>query len=410
MHAVIISPRMPPIPNGPDFGVEKRFRLFLEGIHKVCSDISFVYFVPEPLLTNRNEAEFSSQEVWGIPGSSMFIPSRRRRETFLNHYMLGIVGAQYAQGFFPFAGKGANMAIRAAVSSKPDLIFVDQLHAMSSVLAVQPRVPVLFDLNDIVHRVHWRTVMSPPFRPGKIAYALQTPALLALERRAVRLAMCTTVCAEADRQFLSRLGAADRAVVVPNAVALPAAPPPIPAEPTLLFLGNYAYEPNAAAAERLVRRIWPLVRRRRPDARLLLAGGAMERLPSAAAPPDGVSCLGFAADLAALYARTRVVCCPLDIGGGTRLKLIEAAAHARPMVSTRIGAEGLEFRDGAEILLRDDDAAFAAACIDLLADDALCMRLGTAARAQMRRCYEAGAVRDSVAALVRNLLHDGRPQ
>jgi glycosyltransferase involved in cell wall biosynthesis len=55
---------------------------------------------------------------------------------------------------------------------------------------------------------------------------------------------------------------------------------------------------------------------------------------------------GFVDDLSALYAETRIVCCPIVIGSGTRIKLVEAASYARPIVATRIGAEGLDFRDG----------------------------------------------------------------
>jgi glycosyltransferase involved in cell wall biosynthesis len=70
----------------------------------------------------------------------------------------------------------------------------------------------------------------------------------------------------------------------------------------------------------------------------------------------------------------------LGVGGGTRIKIVEAAAHGRPVVSTRVGAEGLGLRDGSEILLRDAPEAFAEACAELLADRPLCRSIGGAAR------------------------------
>jgi glycosyltransferase involved in cell wall biosynthesis len=91
------------------------------------------------------------------------------------------------------------------------------------------------------------------------------------------------------------------------------------------------------------------------------------------------------------------VCSPISIGGGTRVKIIEAAAWAKPIVSTSIGAEGLSFKDEVEILLRDDDDSIAAECVRLLQDDELCRSLGEAARLKARATYEVGAVRERIA-------------
>ncbi len=404
MRALIIMPRIPPRPGSADFGIEKRARLFVEGIAQVCDEMEFLYLVPDSFLAAGGEVECTAEFVWGVQGTSTFVPLARRRETFVNHYLGGMLSARYGKSFFPAAGRTSVAAIRAALAQAPDFVFVDQLYAMIPVLEARPKVPLLFDLNDLMHLVHWRAATTGSFWVGKIAYTFQVPAILFAQLRGIRLAARTTVCAEGDRRVLARLGAGKRVAVVPNAVALPDNVTPIPSEPTLLFLGNYAYEPNLHAAERLVRKIWPEVRQRHPNARLLLAGGEMERLPSAKAPQDGVEYLGFVQDLDALYARSRVVCCPLDIGGGTRLKLIEAAAYGRPMVSTHVGAEGLDFRDGIEILLRDEDAQFAAACSALFSDDTLCMRLGAAARARMREHYESLAVREQITAMVRSIV------
>ncbi len=379
-------------------------RLFVDAISRVCSQMSFLHFVPETFIASGEADGFTAQTVWRMPGTMRFVPYARRQETFASYYLKGIVAARHGKAFFSTTGAAQLDAVREALAPAPDLVFAFQLPAMLPLLAVRPAAPVLFDLDDLVHRVHRRAATTPPLRPGKVARLLQVPAILAAERSAIRLAARTSVCADADARFLARLGVGRRVVVVPNAVGCPVQAPAIPAEPTLLFLGKYNYEPNVLAAERLVRRIWPIVRRARPDARLLLAGGGIERLPSASKPPAGVECLGFVPDLDALYARTRVVCCPLDVAGGTRLKLIEAAAYARPMVSTRVGAEGLAFREGTETLIRDDDAGFADACIELLGDDVRCEQLGGAARRRMLQSYEAGNVRGQISALVREVV------
>jgi glycosyltransferase involved in cell wall biosynthesis len=113
-----------------------------------------------------------------------------------------------------------------------------------------------------------------------------------------------------------------------------------------------------------------------------------ERIPSFASHPPGVEFTGFVDDLDQLYRRVRIVCCPILAGGGTRVKILEAAAHGEAIVSTVVGAEGLEMRDGVDIVLRDGPAAFARACIELLQDPARCKALGASAREVVARRYD----------------------
>jgi len=114
-----------------------------------------------------------------------------------------------------------------------------------------------------------------------------------------------------------------------------------------------------------------------------------------------VSFLGFVDDLDSWYARARVVCCPISHGSGTRVKIIEAAAHARAIVSTSMGAEGLNFRDGREILLRESPSALADACVELLNDPSRADHLGRAARARAAERYERSAVVTQLAGIFR---------
>jgi glycosyltransferase involved in cell wall biosynthesis len=168
----------------------------------------------------------------------------------------------------------------------------------------------------------------------------------------------------------------------------------------VLFLGFCYYKANEDAAERLVRTIFPLIRVLVPEAQLIIAGSGSEDLPSRSEKPEGVYYLGYVEDLHALYASARVICCPVTHGSGTRMKLIEAAAYARPMVSTKLAAEGLDFAEGTEILICEDDQSIAAACVRLLRDDVLSKSMGSAARALAIEKYDAEAVRYSILQLM----------
>jgi glycosyltransferase involved in cell wall biosynthesis len=109
-------------------------------------------------------------------------------------------------------------------------------------------------------------------------------------------------------------------------------------------------------------------------------------------PPPGVEFLGFVSDLGALYRRTRVVCCPIQSGSGTRFKILEAASYGVPVVSTPIGAEGIDLVPDAEIVLRSSATDLAEACLDLLRDDLRARTVGASARERVRARYSRDAV------------------
>ena len=161
-------------------------------------------------------------------------------------------------------------------------------------------------------------------------------------------------------------------------------------------MGSFKYKPNVDAARFLIQDIWPRVREAVPEARLIIAGIFSETVDFFKRSFPGVEFPGFVKDLEALYRRSRVVCAPILSGSGTRVKILEAASYGKPVVSTRLGAEGLGLCDGFEFLQRDGAEAFAAACIELLVEDQLCERLGSNARAVVAKRFQ----RESVVRLI----------
>ncbi|MBC7971494.1 MAG: glycosyltransferase [Verrucomicrobia bacterium] len=286
-------------------------------------------------------------------------------------------------------------AFEACLDRKPDAVFVHRLRSMCPALLTRKSLPPLFfDLDDIEHIAFLRDIRQPPTRLITALYYLQLPALWWGERQAIQLARQTYVCSQHDQDYLTRQGLAG-VVSIPNAVTLPR-PQPLTAEPTLLLLGAYHYYPNINAANFLIENVFPLVRQQMPEARLIIAGKQPENIRSYGSGTPGVEFTGFVDDLEALYRRSRVVCCTILSGGGTRVKLVEAAAYGKPMVSTRIGAEGLVFTDGQDFLQRDEPQAFASACLMLLQNDDLCDRLGAAARMTAVKQYDRANIVHSI--------------
>ena len=154
----------------------------------------------------------------------------------------------------------------------------------------------------------------------------------------------------------------------------------------LLFVGDLSWAPNAEGLRWFADSVWPLVRSRLPRARVEVLGRAVPPDLRRRAP-DWIF-LGEGGDTRPLWARADVAIVPLRAGGGTRLKILEAAACGVPVVSTTVGAEGLELASEAEILLRDDPPAFADALVRLLGDTALRRGIAASARLRVEKRYD----------------------
>ena len=399
----------------PDFvrsvhGVYIRMRVFLDALQELADSLEMLFYVEEGVDASpaaMQQAEADLRAFWGIRARVTLCPVAIADDPrgFLNHY-LRPAASFFAQSLYAgTAGPPQVAAFETALDASPEAIFVHRLDSMCpALLTRRPLPPIYLDLDDIEHVKVLRQLRQPPFWPGKYLYYLQVPALLSGERRAIKLARKSFVCSDLDRDYLAKRWRLPGVVTLPNAVGIPAEYGTEPGSRSLLLVATYAYGPNIISAEFLVKDVWPLVREACPDARLIVAGNKPERIPSFARMPAGVEFTGFVPDLAQLYRRTAIVCCPILSGGGTRIKILEASAYGKAIVSTVVGAEGLELRDGVEIILRDGARAFADGCIELLGDPPRREALGRAARAAVARRYD----RRQIVALVKDEIA-GRP-
>jgi polysaccharide biosynthesis protein PslH len=191
-----------------------------------------------------------------------------------------------------------------------------------------------------------------------------------------------------------------RVEVVPNGVDTSAAPGPEPGGPPLaLFTGTLAYPPNAEALDWLLREIWPRVRAAEPAARLAVVGPDPPESARKLAD-ESVELTGRVAEMRPWFERASVVLVPMRSGGGTRLKVLDGLASGRAMVSTTMGAEGIDAHDGEHLLLADGAAAFSAAVVRLLRDPALRARLAAGGRELAETVYDWRVVTDTLERLL----------
>ena len=246
---------------------------------------------------------------------------------------------------------------------------------------------MVVDLDDIQTIAKRRDLRHVPFRASTPLHWLELAKLSRYEHTLPRRFRRLVVCKEEDRRFFGRW--ADRVAVVPNGTERhpPAAPERVrPGE--MLFLGPLGYGPNVDAVRFFHAEILPAIRSACPNARLVVVGrGTGERLRDL---DDGSACtvVGPVPDVTPYFEAAALVVVPMRLGSGTRLKVLEALGRGKAVVSTSVGAEGLELRPGIDLALADTPAAFAEACIKLLADGGARRTLGEAGRARVLERYD----------------------
>ena len=203
------------------------------------------------------------------------------------------------------------------------------------------------------------------------------------ERRVLARADAAVVFSERDREVVARTAPAGAELVtiplgwdVPAAASDPAGHDP----PTLLFVGNFVHPPNVDAALTLATRILPLVRAEHPDIRLEVVGANPPPVLRALAS-DHIDVTGEVESVAPYLDRAALVVVPIALGGGMRVKLLEALGAGKAVVASTRAAEGIATVSGTHLVVTDGDALTAAAVSRLLASGAARRRLGGSARA-----------------------------
>jgi glycosyltransferase involved in cell wall biosynthesis len=227
-------------------------------------------------------------------------------------------------------------------------------------------LPFVLDMVD-VDSEKWRKLGTTGPRMMRGVHKREGRLLAAFEAAAIRAARHTLVVNDREREAILRLDKRARVHVVSNGVDVDFFRRPIdaPREPEIVFAGVLNYAPNAAGAQWLVERVWPLVQHQRPDAALRLVGSdpprRLRRLAEAAGPR--VALTGAVPDVRPYLWRARVAAAPLFIARGLQNKVLEAIAAGLPVVTTHAVADGLPIAVRSRCGIADDPEAFAQALL-----------------------------------------------
>lgn len=287
-----------------------------------------------------------------------------------------------------------------------DIVQVEfvQMAALSFRLPVGRRFRTVLDEHNIEFDIVKRTASANVSTARRLYSAVDWRKLKREEVSAWRRFDGVSVTSRRDASILSELEPRTRVSVVPNGVDVDQFRPATtePAPDSLLFFGAMNYYPNQDGLTYFVEQIFPLILAKRPSTKLWVVGPApdsVKRLQSA-----NIEVTGFVDAVEPYIDSAAAVIVPLRLGGGTRLKIVEAMAKAKAIVSTPIGAEGIDVVHGESALLASDPAGFAAHVESVLADAALARRLGEAARSLAESRYSWPALVDGLERFYAELL------
>ena len=254
-----------------------------------------------------------------------------------------------------------------------DLLVADELH-MTPYAELAPHLPRVVTLQKVDYAHYKEVALARSWGLEKVLDLTEAWKMRRYTQAKMKLYQGFLACSEQDAAMLQEHAPEAPALVIANGVDLNAfAPsePSEPGEPVLLYTGSMSYYPNIDAVKFFFSKVYGPLRQEVPDIRVQIVGHDPPRQIRDLVKLPGVEVTGSVPDVRPYYNGATVFIVPLRLGGGTRLKIVEAMAMDLPVVSTTVGAEGLAIHPGENILIADDAASFAESVLRLLRDASL---------------------------------------
>ena len=287
----------------------------------------------------------------------------------------------------------------------PHVLYLDHLDPLAY-QPLFPDVPAIMDVHNVYSRLARRVSEERDSWYTRLYLRREARLLAAMERRAAWMTDAMMAVSEPEQAEFHSLGA--RSVhFVPNGVDcsiyahLPVGRQGNP--PRILYLGAMSWQPNVNAAVFLARQALPALRKHIPDAVLQIVGRDPVAEVKQLATLPGVELAANVPDVSVYLRDSHVLAVPLDSGGGTRLKILEAFAAGLPVVSTAVGCEGIEANDGEHLAIAPRER-FADQLRDLLKNPESATRMATRARSLAQEKYDWNAIGQRAVAAVDSLL------
>ncbi len=379
------------VPYPPHAGGALRTYGLISGLHHAGYTIDLLTFIdseePDPASTPLAEC---CDQIITVPPARRHIPTRLRE--LLTTPYADMARRSWAP---PFQAKLRSQLARVSY----DLVQIESLEMaayLPAIKAVRPAVRVIYDsfnaeydLQRLMYEVDRHNLSRLPVA---IYSLIQWQRLTRFERSVCQPVDRVIAVSEPDAAAFARLAPGVPVDVIPNGIFADEYSRTTPqldlGSAALLFTGTMNYRPNVDAVLWFADHILGEIRKMVPEVRLFVVGNKPHDRLNAIRQRSEVEVTGYVQDVLPFLHSAAVYVAPLRIGSGTRLKLLQAMAAHCAIVSTRVGAAGLNATPGQEIILADDAISFAQATIALLRDPAECTRLGQAAHDLVCQQYD----------------------
>jgi polysaccharide biosynthesis protein PslH len=378
------------VPFPPHGGVLQRgFNLLRElGQH---ADVDLVAFVHPDTLPTSATLEESRAELGRFCRSIEYFPLWAKQSP-AHKAAAFAVGLASSRPFGMTAHRSPAFAARVAAATRTtryDIIHVDTIALARFVDLQRPPAPMVLTHHNIESLLMARRAQVEPRWWARAVLRREAAKLTAAERQLSPCFDLNIMMSSNDAAALEAIAPAARTAVVPNGVNTQYFVPAADREaPALIYGGGMNMFANRDAVLYFLDEMWPAIRESHPEIRFFAVGQDPPRELLARAEQDRrIVVTGYVADIREFIAQAAVYVVPLRVGGGTRLKVLDAMAMGKAMVSTSLGCEGIGVKDGEHLLVADTPATFAEATIALLADAPRRLALGRAARDLVERQY-----------------------
>jgi sugar transferase (PEP-CTERM/EpsH1 system associated) len=274
--------------------------------------------------------------------------------------------------------------VRAAAAEQHFDLVIGHSSSVGPYAAAVKGVPKIIDFCDMDSR-KWLEYQSQKRFPLSLGYGLEGFKLTRVERRLATDFDCSTVATPAELETLREIAPGATGAWFPNGVDLEFfQPPATDYDPDqICFVGRMDYFPNVQAMAAFVQEVFPLIRARRPQSKLMIVGAEPIAEARALAEADGVTVTGSVPDVRSYFAGSACSVAPLIVARGTQNKILESLAMGVPAVSSGLAARGLDAVPGEHLLAADGPAAMAEAVLSLMTDAELRRRFSRAGRERM---------------------------
>lgn len=292
--------------------------------------------------------------------------------------------------------KFSRFADRLVRTGKYDIAQVEWVE--TAFLIRRGKTPLVLDAHDVITKPAergWKLSSGAGRLPALVKYLL----VRALERRTMRKFDTVFTLSEFDHRYLRAMQPSQSVRTIPIPAGLDITDKAYePAKNTILFLASYKYrQVNVEAALWFYRDVFPLVRTEIPDARFIIAGyGPPEELTSLAERDPQVLVPGFVDDIDRCYKEAALFVAPILTGGGIIVKILDALAAGRPVVTTSYGNEGIGAVPGRDLLVADDPAGFAEGVVRLLTETEYAKGIADNGREFVKKNYSLESVIDRI--------------